>query len=55
MIKTVVSTYGEFIGDVDEGADVVVIKKLAWRTNFAMIINASRNLKVKEIFWLLIK
>ena len=27
MIKTVVSTYGEFIGDVDEGADVVVIKK----------------------------
>jgi len=27
MIKTVVSTYGEYIGDVDEGADVVVIKK----------------------------
>ena len=27
MIKTVVSTYGEFIGEVDEGADVVVIKK----------------------------
>ena len=27
MIKTVISTYGEYIGDVDEGADVVVIKK----------------------------
>ena len=27
MIKTVVTTYGEYIGDIDEGADVVVIKK----------------------------
>lgn len=27
MIKTVVSTYGEYIGDIVEDADVVVIKK----------------------------
>jgi len=27
MIKTVVTTYGEYIGDIDEGADVIVIKK----------------------------
>tara|TARA_B100001057_G_scaffold500793_1_gene617858 strand:- start:1189 stop:1455 length:267 start_codon:yes stop_codon:yes gene_type:complete len=27
MIKTVVSTYGEFIGDVVEDADIVVVKK----------------------------
>ena len=27
MIKTVVTNYGEFIGDIDEGADVIVIKK----------------------------
>ena len=27
MIKTVVTNYGEYIGDIDEGADVVVIKK----------------------------
>ena len=27
MIKTVVTNYGEYIGDIDEGADVIVIKK----------------------------
>ena len=27
MIKTVVTNYGEYIGDIDEGTDVNVIKK----------------------------
>jgi hypothetical protein len=27
MIKTVVTNYGEYIGDIDEGADVIIIKK----------------------------
>ena len=26
MIKTVVTTYGEYIGDIEEGADVIRIK-----------------------------
>ena len=26
MIKTVVTTYGEYIGDIEEGADVIRMK-----------------------------
>ena len=44
MIKTVVSTYGEFIGDVDEGADVVVIKNLKW------LFNQKKVLVLQKVF-----
>ena len=44
MIKTVVTTYGEYIGDIDEGADVIVIKKPR------MVIQSETDLVLQKVF-----
>ena len=38
MIKTVVTTYGEYIGDIEEGADVIRMKNAKWLFNQKMVL-----------------